>query len=77
MKRAAAILLTVFLFVACHKGDGNATSTSTTATSTTDTRDKTVAEKAFDAGMRARKKAEQIKADEDKKVQETNTAGNE
>ena len=47
-----------------------------TQKTTTPEKDKTSAEKAYDAGDRARKKAEQIKKEQEKKLQEANDSGN-
>jgi hypothetical protein len=75
-------LATILLFTfACQKtSTTTVTTTSTSSTSTTATaqpeRDKTNAEKAAEAGFKARKKAEDLKADENSKVKETNDAMN-
>jgi hypothetical protein len=67
MKRLSATFLLGLVLIAtltaCHK-----------STTTVKTDDQTVAAKAGDAALRARKKAEAIKADEDKKAKETNSA---
>ena len=75
MKNRAALLLVILTLVRCreHAGEPAATATGTTDTTTstqTGTAEKTTAEKAFDAGMRARKKAEAIKAEEAKRAAE-------
>jgi hypothetical protein len=72
-------LATILLFsFACQKT--STTTVTTTSTSTTATaqpqRDKTNAEKAAEAGFKARKKAEDLKNDENNKVKETNDAMN-
>lgn len=76
--KTALIALTMLLTAACTKAP-EAEQTTTTRTTTTETSaNKTTAEKAFDAGLRAKQKAEAIKAEQDKKAQETDTAsGNE
>lgn len=76
---AAPVVLAILLLGGCSKAPDaeQKTTTTTTTTESSTTRDKTTVEKAFDAGMRARQKAEVIKAEEDRKVKETNTAGNE
>ena len=62
--RVIALLLTAAIAAGCNQ------------TSSTAPRDKTTAEKAGEAGAKARKKAEQLKSDENKKAQETNDAMN-
>jgi len=63
--RVIALLLIAAIVAGCNQ-----------TSNTTAPRDKTTAEKAGEAGAKARKKAEQIKSDENKKAQETNDAMN-
>ena len=65
--RTALALSLLILFVGCQARDSDKAAKE---------RDKTTAEKAFDAGQRAKKKAEAIKAEQEKKNKETNDAGN-
>ena len=67
----AALTIALFL-TSCDKFKKNSEKTDTTATF----EDKSMAEKAGEAGLKARKKAEKIKAEEDKKAKETNDAMN-
>ena len=68
MRTAPLALSLLILFVGCQAKDSDKAATKE--------RDKTTAEKAFDAGQRAKKKAEAIKAEQEKKNKETNDAGN-
>ena len=62
--RTTTILCVLLLLAGCQARDSEKA------------REKTSAEKAFDAGDRAKKKAEQIKKEQDKKARETDDAGN-
>lgn len=74
--RASGAVVLTFWLAACGQRANPTTSEKPpaepppqqTATTTTD---KTVAEKAFDAGMRGRQKAEQLKSAQDQRAQET------
>lgn len=72
--RIVTVLLLTLLSSACRQA--TTTDTSTATTTTTTTAEKSTAEKAFDAGERARKKAESIKAEQDKKAKETDDTSN-
>lgn len=61
MKAAWCILLVMLAITGCSK-------------SSEKPREKTVVEKAFDAGQDARKKAEALKAEQNKKTKEANEA---
>lgn len=65
--RTALALSLLILFVGCQARDSNNSAAK---------KEKSTAEKAYDAGDRARKKAEAIKAEEEKKAKEANDAGN-
>lgn len=69
MKRACAILLGILLCT-CQPSR-------TDDPKKEPERKKTTAEQAFDAGQRARKKAEAIKEEQDKKAKETDDIANE
>jgi hypothetical protein len=77
MRTGALLLLLVAVLGGCTKTDSTASSTeattttsatSTTTTTTIDTR--SAAEKAMDAGMRGRAKAEELKREADAKAKE-------
>jgi hypothetical protein len=67
MKSICATLM-ILTLAGCQQTTTDTTTTDTTATTTT--REKTNAEQAFDAGQRAKKKAESIKEEQEKKAQQ-------
>ena len=80
--RTAALLLVSLALLGCRDAAPAPESTtaaapaaSTTTTATATAPDNTVAEKAFDAGMRGKQKAQQIQADQAQRAQETDSAG--
>lgn len=74
MKRVILLAALAAFLVACQpkSGSSDAQTSDTTATSTAASeKDKSVAEKAGDAALRARKKAEALKSEQDRKAKET------
>ena len=69
--RLILVAATVVLLTSCDKFERRKADD---PAKTTTVEDKSMAEKAGEAGLRARKKAEKIKAEEDKKAAETNDA---
>lgn len=80
--RTAALLLTLTILGCREKPAEPVTATATaqppattTTAAQTGTQDKSDAEKAFDAGMRGKQKAEQVQDQSAERTAETNTAG--
>lgn len=77
MTKLIISMLIGLTLTACHQTSDKSRATSTsTNTTTTMAKDDSLAAKAGEAGLRARKKAEALKAAEDAKTRRTNEEGN-